>query len=209
MTPIVTPPNTATATAGKIINGALFTKSAGNGNTTGYQTGIVAALAYTGTGLSFCGWARRTAGLANQLLAVSYQAFADAGGVTSNGSLGMNDGNNFFELDGLTTVPFNICTIGEARVSVLGTFFFFCCRLNIDGTITYQINGNAPVTSVCLTSIPDSPFGQFRFQYGFFNPAGAGQFDEMAFFPFALNAAQIAYIYNGGAGRTTPITLPA
>lgn len=196
------------AVAGKILNGALLDKAAFD-NKMGFSTGITGDLAYDAAdGFTFCGWARRVTGSTNQILSCSLTLFADAGGVTTNGFVGMSDGVLIFEA-AATGTPFSICITNLANVVGLGTFFFFVMSYRpSDGKVVFQVDNGAVQTSVCSVVIPTSPFARFEFYYGQINPAGSGQFDEVALFYPMLTQPQIDYIYNAGLGRTPPITLP-
>jgi len=200
--------STFSAPAGKVLNGALITKAAFDVNV-GFDTGIIGALAYDAAdGFTLCGWARRVTGSANQILSCSLALYADAGGVTLNGLLDLSDGVNICQV-GTSGTPFSICNTNVAHVVGLGTFFFFVASYRpSDGKALFQIDNGPVQTSACSVIIPSSPFGRFRLIYGGINPAGEGQFDEVALFYPMLTQPQIDYIWNGGLGRTPPITLP-
>lgn len=201
--------STFTAPAGKVSNGALITKTAFDFYPFGFRTAIIPELAYDAAdGFTFCGWARRVSGNTNDDFLCALTLYADAGGVTANGNVSMTDAVNIFETSASGT-PFSICVTNVAHVVGLGTFFFFAVSYRpSDGRIVFQVNNGPVQTSACSVVIPSSPFGQFRFFYGPIAAAGSAQYDEVALFYPILTQAQIDYIFNSGAGRTPPITLP-
>lgn len=198
------------APAGKVLNGALITKAAFDLEP-GFHTGLspISELAYDAAdGFTFCAWARRVTGTDNQVLSCSLALYADAGGVTTNGLVELSDGVGICQVSAIGT-PFSFCTLSIPHVVAIGTFFFFTASYRpSDGKVLFQVDNGPVQTTACSVVIPSSPFGRFRFIYGQINPAGSGQFDEVALFYPMLTQPQIDYIYNAGIGRTPPITLP-
>lgn len=200
---ITTPP-------GKVLNGALLDKSAFTASPIGFSTGIVTDLAYTaGQGCSICGWARRVSGsIVNQNLVAGVTMYADAAGTIQNGALALFDGSSAIDVSA-AGFPFFLCDLNNPHSEPLGTFFFFAIHYDgVTGKVSYQVNADPVVESVCTVTIPDSPYAKFEFYYGLIFPAGSGQFDEVCLFYPKLTQAQVDYIYNSGAGRTPPIVLP-
>lgn len=206
--------NTVTGPSGKILNGVLLTKVNGSvGTHVGLLTALTPKLAYT-TGASFtiAGWARRTVSALGQPEPhLELNLYDDAIGSNLIATASLNEVLGTAQFFILSNDPFGFDNVNVATGHAVGTFFFFALVFNgATGAISGQIDGGGLQTGAGGVSMNNCAAGTFQVQSSGPAPAvsNACQFDEIGFWPLALTQAQVTYLYNAGAGRTSPITLP-
>lgn len=206
--------NTVTGPAGKILNGVLLTKVTGSvGLHVGLATALVAPFAYVaGDSFSIVGWARRTSGtVAEPEINLTLDLYDDAIGsnwlttIILNETLGTAQ---FFILD---NVGAGFSNVNVATGHAVGTFFFFALLYDgATGLVSGQIDGGGLQVGAGVANLLTAPFGTLLLHSAGPAPAvsNAMQFDEVGFFPVLLTQAQVNYLYNAGAGQTSPIVFP-
>lgn len=163
------------------------------------------ALYYDGNGLTMLMWMKLTAGMAINGNQVS---FPTLGGLVlkftfNTVNLVVTVNNAASSIIGTITVPY----------VPSGSFEFIEVYYDPNASIVgLKINDGALVdTTSAVTGgvFPSISGGIAQIAATCINPGvQTGQFCEWAIYPFVLSNAQTAYIYNGGAGRTWPVTLP-
>lgn len=93
-----------------------------------------------------------------------------------------------------------------------GWNFFILEFVPSTGKLRWEINRNGTVTELAVNQPANgSPIDVFLDFYGTTMTVPATEswiWDEIGFFPINLTVAQKDYLYNAGAGRTSPIVLP-
>lgn len=200
--------STPSAVPAVISNGVRWSTSSMFGNCQGIVFQESNNIACQGNGISFAFWINtRSAVLgfvgANTSLFSYYPNIGDLSqklewtgdNAAANGDINLNASTFPFALppqDG-----FHFCVV---TVDALGNV-----SASIDGAaLTPLGNGGALIAQPAATA-------QFSINVGSILTSGTGAFytlDEVALFEGALSDAQVAYLYNGGAGRTYPLSLP-
>lgn len=152
-------------------------------------------LAYDGNGFSLAFWMRwGSAGTGNE--GIFYQW--DTSGLPGFFSWLVGTGEYHFTHSGGDTTGNTPLMSSDAFHFVVFTYDPVTgqLRMSVDGAATSLISTPGVVPPL---ADPNAYFlaGNEEVRY-----------DEVAVFPFPLNAAQIAYLYNGGTGRTWPLSLP-
>lgn len=195
-----------TPVVGKVNNAAAL--AAATATTKSATTGALAALAAPAGTL--VGWLRHTGtlgGTQNRFI-----VSINTGGLLLQLVGGVISGVDPWAglvLVGLSTSPFATFDDRFRADPGIATYFYF--RMWFDqatGEVGVQINLETKVIHTLPFSVPATMQLTSEATAA---PASLGIVfanDEMAFFPHLLTDAQYSYLYNGGTGRTLPITLP-
>lgn len=195
--------------AALFINGLRLTGSGGSGDGRIF-TNDEPGLATTGTGMSIAGWFRvngtPAGGDVLPQLILSADTMLTSGNISlqlcsgytnNNGIVGGSDVNS-----NSASLPFAFTT---------GIWNFFCIVYDsFAQVIRFQLNGGVQTSFGSGMQYPASTTGSLRlFCASIFSSGMDVQYDEIAIsVNGAFSSSQIAYLYNGGAGRSWPIVLP-
>lgn len=150
-------------------------------------------LTYTGTdGLTLCGW-------------INYDVLTD-------GSIGIamisQVASSMF-LSGSSPAGFFMFGTGvvAAPTPPAGVWNFFILEIDNAGGFSFEINRDGNVTTLAGQSFPDGD--DITVAIFLSDISGSTwQFSELGFFQTILTATQKDYLYNGGVGRTLPLSMP-
>lgn len=157
-------------------------------------TGVVifnqagSSLDYAGVGFSMCFWMQRTPASSGDGFIYQWN------GTVPHFLSWDSDGNILMDMAG----PFAFAP------AAIGVWAFYCFAYDqTTQELKASIDGAAFTSFGAVGAaglVNDNPFVQFG--------NNGAIFDEIALFPLALSQVQKDFLYNGGAGRTFPVTLP-
>lgn len=182
--------------AGQVNFGANFVCSGVGGNAN-LSTASVASLAQLGTGIARVFWFKYnsigafTMGSAYTYGAVSFDTRAPSGILTA-----------------FISSPSPTITVTHPTALVLGTWYFIRSFYDpTTGKVGIQLNNGTEYTSTGTAALATSVNGAIGIATNSaFALPGNCVIDEHGFWTTKLSSSEVAYLYNGGAGRTYPFT---
>ena len=156
----------------------------------------LSSIPYTGNGVTLTGWLRAS----EPTVGATYRLYLTVAETTLPGPLGLFgafDGYNALYVQGSAETPISYSA---------DVWHFFVLEFNeAAGEISIQFDGGSATS---LASTP--PLTNFHFVVECTGTSSTFTLalDEVGLFPFVLTSAQKEFLYNYGAGRSYPFTLP-
>jgi hypothetical protein len=160
-------------------------------------------LGYDGGAISLCGWIQIDSGTPE----IFIRFFNSSHIASGSFEVGLNSDQTEFRaaLYAGTSI-----SVGASVTVSPGDWLFFVASYDSpSGRLTLQVNDELPIVGSGQLFFSARPTGEFviRCYSDDFDPVEA-TVDEISIFNRKLDPAQAAYLWNNGAGRTWPITLP-
>jgi hypothetical protein len=163
-------------------------------------------MSYSGDGFSIAGWAFFDGTDPEELsgiIALSWDPDSGAGAHIIFSGPDHIHGDIYSEFDLISAsitmgagIPYN-------------QWFFVCLTYDpADEKARLWVNGTTATSSGSMAVSPNYSSTAWAYAGGGVLNEAFFRTDEVAIFPFPLTSAQVSYLYNGGAGRTWPLTLP-
>ncbi len=186
-------------------NGIRFFQAGGGTLAHFYASPNAASLATTGLGFSLCFWIKV---IANDPAHLFFSLTANA---VTGASLGLDLGSSL-GFNGVTWAD-DIGNSGSIAAPINADSAWHFIHTFFDGTGKFGIgvDGAAPTLSPGGNTCAAAIQGELQLVYGSFGAGGVSDLtvDEIAISSTGMfSDPQVAYLYNGGVGRTWPITLP-
>jgi hypothetical protein len=201
--------NVATAVPAIVSNGVQWGGAAAFGNCQGIVFQQSNNIASNGSGISFAFWINMKSAVlgfigANTALFSYYPNIGDLSSKLEWTGEPAAAGNGDININA-STFPFALPLEDGWHFCVVAVSATGDVSASIDGAALTALGNGGPIVAAPAAT------AQWSFNIESVLTSGAGVFyliDEAALFAGALNNTQVAYLWNGGAGRSWPLVLP-